>query len=363
MKKKNLILMAAITMTPLMACTAGGANNNATAEQAASGSTAPSKPNLGFLEKAGIDVSKLEIIGDTYDTEVPMNEANEIIELEGEQLFKVLPMAQNMTEDALGGGGFDIHAAKALPGGYTLLIISSWSGDAPDSNRELMAIYDGEGHLTDLMRLGDIDEFMVTDQNEEFTQGQAEATSTVIKFVPDGFTIDKTIKMGDWKCDTEVARPSQVTNVQWMVQTLETYGIDKQGQIMFKDRKELKREGEVKQDETSVQLDQLSRLPMSDPTRIDQLNNLATSLLKKLGDEAYEDEVAFGVQMVLGEYFESNPQALLQWIFNNRAKEDMILPALQNNFANEYSSKSALGKALEQMSDKTAQKFLKELFD
>ena len=160
-----------------------------------------------------------------------------------------------------------------------------------------------------------------------------------------------------------MARPSQVTNVQWMVQTLETYGIDKQGQIMFKDRKELKREGEVKQDETSVQLDQLSRLPMSDPTRIDQLNNLATSLLKKLGDEAYEDEVAFGVQMVLGEYFESNPQALLQWIFNNRAKEDMILPALQNNFANEYSSKSALGKALEQMSDKTAQKFLKELFD
>ena len=362
MKTKNLFLMAVIAMTPLMACNAGSANNNAAAEQVAPDAS-PSKPNHAFLKKAGFDVSKLAIIGDTYDTEAPIDDATEIIELEGEQLFKVLPPAQNMTEDAINGGGFDIRAAKALPGGYTLLIISSWSGDAPDSSQELMAIYDRNGKLTDLMRLGDINEFLVTDQNDEFTQGQAEATSTVIKFVPNGFTIDKTVKMGDWKCDTEVARPSQVTNVQWMVQTLETYGIDDKGHIAFKDRKELKREGNVKQDAQTVQLDNLSRLPMSDPTRIDQLNNLATRLLEELGDEAYEDEVAFGVQMVLGEYFESNPQALLQWIFNNRAKEDMIVPALQNNFANEYSSKSALGKALEQMSDKTAQRFLKELFD
>lgn len=358
MKMKNLILMAVIAMTPLMACNAGGTSNNETAEQAA-----PGKPNLAFLEKEGLDVSKLEIIGDTYDTEVPMNEANEIIELEGDKLFKVLPLAQNMTEDAIVGGGFDIRAAKALPGGCTVLILGSWSGDAPDSSRELMAIYNGKGQLTDLMRLGDIDEFLVTDQNDEFTQGQAEATRTVIKFVPDGFTIDKTIEMGDWKCNTEEARPSQVTNVQWMVKTLETYGIDDKGHIAFKDRKELKREGNVKQDAQTVQLDNLSHLPMSDPTRIDQLNNLATKLLQELGDEAYEDEVAFGVQMVLGEYFESNPQALLQWIYNHRASEDMIVPALQNNFANEYSSKSALGKALEQMSDKIAQRFLKELFD
>ncbi|MBQ2235496.1 MAG: hypothetical protein II428_02110, partial [Muribaculaceae bacterium] len=100
---KNLILMAAIAMMPLVACNANGGSTNAT-EQAAPAAAPVQKPDLGFLTAMGLDVSNLTIIDDVWEFSV------DFIELNEDQALKLLPMAQYLYDGDIYDGRYYIAA-------------------------------------------------------------------------------------------------------------------------------------------------------------------------------------------------------------------------------------------------------------
>lgn len=355
MKIKNLLLTTLAAMT-LLACKGGNTStDNADAQPAASQATA--QLDLGFLKKLGIDVSKLYTIGDTYN----FKEFENLVALENAQVVKLLPMVQSTSDEAEVEEGYYIEAVKALPGGCTMLIFAVEYGD---SGTNLMAIYDKNGNLVDFMDLGNCNEMTPLEYfDDDFKRGKSQATNTVIQFKSPGeFTLDKTVKEGEWQREDE-SKPVKFTKVMWLVQTLNTYQVSDNGTLALTDSKELKREGNIDQDyQRWLAIGHLGRLPMSDTTRIDRLNDLANKLVKQMGRQQYDEESAsYHVQMVLAEFYDSNPQALLQWIYKNRNKPNMIVEHFEQIFANNWRNKYTLVKAIEQMKDKNAQKYLEEL--
>lgn len=306
----------------------------------------------------GVDVSKLEIMGDRFD----FNAEREFVPLEDEQVIKLLPMVQSMSPDEI-EGGYYLSGAKALPSGNTMLLFSVAYGD---SGTELMGIYDSNGNLVDFMQLGNCNEFMTIECNDEMTQGKAQVTSTIIKFSsPNEFTIDKTVKVADWKrqpSEVEDGLPKDFTKVHWLVQTLNAYDVDDQGRIALVDEKQVKRQGEVDPDyQRWSAIGNLGRLPASDSNRIERLSEMADELYEQLGRGEYDEDPSYHIQMVVAEYFDSNPQTLLQWVYNNRNKKNLIVEHFEQIFANGWRNKYTLVKAIEQMRDPDAQKYLEDL--
>ena len=355
MKMKNLILVSAIALMPLVACNANGTNSNA-AEQSTPAAAATQKPDLGFLKKLGVDVSRVQTMGDKYDSDQEW----EPTALTDEQVLTLLPMVASMNDVEV-EGGYYVEAARAMPGGHTMLLFAVEYGD---SGTELMSIYDKDGNLTDLMQLGNIREFMTIECNDEMTQGKAQVTNTVLEFTsPNEFTIDKTIKVADWKRKPgEEALPSDFTRVHWLVQTLNSYDIDDQGRITLVEEKEVKRQGEMDPDyQRWNAIGNLGHLPASDPNRIERLSEMAEGLYKQLERGEYDEDPSYHIQMVLAEYFDSNPQTLLQWIYNNRGKKTLLVEHFEQIFANGWRNKYTLVKAIEQMRDPDAQRYLNDL--
>ena len=352
---KNFILMAAIAMMPLVACNANGASTNAT-DQAAPAAAAPEKPDLGFLTAMGLDVSNLNIINKVWEFSV------DFIDLNEDQALKLLPMAQFLNDGDIYDGRYYIIAAKALPDGYTMLLYGWETGD--DASLEMMGVYDKDGNITDFMQLGNMGEVSDIEQNEDYTQGRAQMTNIDLKFTAPGvFTLDKTVKEADWKRDpNNDDGVRKATKVYWLVQTLETYSVDGKGHIVLDERKQLKREGTLdKEYESWIPINDLSRLPMSDATRIDKLNDLAGKMKQQLGDQQYADGTSYIVISAINEFFATNPDALFQWIYKNRDRNNMIVGHLQESIANSYLEKALLDKAIDQMTDKAAQKYIKDL--
>ena len=355
MKLKNLILMVAIATMPLVACNANGASTNGT-EQAAPAAAAPQKPDLGFLTAMGLDVSNLNIINDVWEFTVDM------IDLNKDQALKLLPMAQFLFDGDIYDGRYYITAAKALPDGYTMLLYGWETGD--DASLEMMAIYDKDGYITDFMQLGNMGEFSDIEQNDEYTQGRAQMTDIDLKFTAPGvFTLDKTDKEADWQRDpNDENGERQATKVYWLVQTMETYSVDGSGHIALDSRKEVKSEGTPNEEyESSTAINDLARLPMSDATRIDKLNELAGKMKQTLGEQKYADGAGYNVMSAIGEIFASNPDAFFQWIYKNRDSNGLIVEHLQKSITYSYLSKTVLDEAISQMTDKAAQKYIKDL--
>lgn len=355
MKMKTFILMAAIAMMPLLPCNAYGASTDATEKSAPA---APQKPDLSFLTTMGLDVSNLAIINDVCESSF------DFIDLNKEQVLKLLPMAQFLYggEIEIYDGRYYIYAAKALPDGYTLLLYGWETGD--DASLQMMAIYDKDGNITDFMQLGNMGEFSDIEQNDAYTQGRAQMTNVDMKFTaPAVFALDKTVKEADWERNpnNEDGR-REATRVYWLVQTLETYSVDGKGHIVFDGRKDIKRQGTLdKEYELWTTIYDLSRLPMSDATRIDKLNDLAGKMKQMLGDQQYDDGTAYIVISAINEFFATNPDALFQWIYKNRDSNDLIVRHLQESIVNSYLDKALLDKAIGQMTDKAAQKYIKDL--
>lgn len=91
-------------------------------------------PIWASSKKLGVDVSRLQAIGDKYDSDQQW----EATVLNDEQIIALLPMVKSMNDVEI-EGGYDIEAAKAMPGGHTMLIFAVEYGD---SGAELMGIYD-----------------------------------------------------------------------------------------------------------------------------------------------------------------------------------------------------------------------------
>lgn len=341
-------------MMPLVACNANSTGNNA-AKQDAPAAAAPQKPNLSFLTAMGLDVSNLTIINDVWESSF------DFIDLNEEQALKLLPMAQFLYGGEVYDGRYYIAAAKALPDGYTMLLYGWETGD--DASLQMMAIYDKDGNITDFMQLGNMGQFIDIEQNDEYTQGRAQMTNVDMKFTaPAVFTLDKTVKEADWKRPNNDDGTREATKVYWLVQTLRTYSIDGQGHITLNGSKQLKREGNVNNDyDQLTEIEDLDQLPMSDVKRIDQLDALASKLKRTLGDEEYTDSRGYLIIEVVNNFFATDHDALFQWIYKNRDRSNMIVNHLRESITNSYLSKSDLDKAIDQMTDKATQQYIKEL--
>ena len=349
---KHLLMLMALTIVPLVACNATNSGNKAeTAAEAAGDTNLPL--DLGFLEKQGVDVSGIKDICDITDYVdwVTLNE---------EQVLKLLPMVALMGEDEL-LRGYDIRGARALPGGFTMLLYSVETGD--DSTTELLAIYDKNGKLTDYMQLDDWDQFEVIESDDAFNKGRAHVTDTKLTFTkPNEFTLDETVREGNWeRVGEDGPMPRELTHVKWLVETLRRYTLDDKGHMTLAEEKIVKSEGDVDPDYKADPIMKLYLLPASDPNRIDRLNNMMNGLIAKQGLQDFDDERGWSAQFVVSEIFAANPEGLLNWIYKNRNGKSVIVDYLKKCITTGWRDKEILDQEIEKMSDKAAQKYFKEL--
>ena len=349
-KMRNLLLLAALALMPLVACNASGNENKAEAATEAStpGNNLPL--DLTFLKNMGVDVEKI------HDIE-HKNENFDVADLNEEQIRKLLPMKAYMNADEFIQDHY-IKGAKALAGGFTMLLYGIETGD--DASNELLAIYDKDGKLTDYMQLGNYDAFIIGEADDEYTKGTAEATTTEITFPsPSEFVMDRTDKEGSWVREEEGGY-SELTDLKWLVQTVKRYTVDNKGHMTLVEQKEVKREGNVPADDDST-FDDLYMLPMSTPDRIDRLNNAINDRIKKQGREAYLEDMPYMVGVVAGECYAGNPEGMLMWIYKNRNTPNMIVEHLKQAFVYGWLDKSMLNQVIEEMEDTPAQDYVYDL--
>lgn len=350
---KHLLLLMALAITPLAACNATNSGNKAeTAAEVAGDNNLPL--DLSFLEKIGVDVSSIIDICDE-DAEYPYG-----FDLNEEQVLKLLPMVALMGEDEL-RRDYHLARARALPDGFTMLLYSVETGD--DSTTELLAIYDKNGNLTDYMQLEDWDQLEIIESDDAFTKGKSHVTDTKLTFTsPNEFNLDETVREGDWeRKGEEDAIPRELTHQKWLVETVKRYTLDKKGHMTLADEKVVKREGDVDPDFKNDPIFKLYLLPASTPNRIDLLNNMISGMIKKQGPEDFDDERGWSTQFVLSEIFAANPDGLLNWIYKNRNTKSAIVDYFKKVFTSGWRDKEILDQQIEKMTDKAAQKYMKEL--
>ncbi|MBR5101921.1 MAG: hypothetical protein IK092_02210 [Muribaculaceae bacterium] len=349
MKTKHLILLLAMIFTPLVACSSSnGEKKVETQANATDNNILPL--DLGFLEKVGVDVSK---VGDICDIK-------DYADLNEEQVIKLLPMLSRMNQDEL-IRDYYIKGARALSGGLTMLLYSAETGD--DSTTELLAIYDKDGNLTDYMQLDDWDQFEPFDFDDEFTKGKAHVTDTKIIFTsPSEFTLDETVKESSWERkddDTPILRC--LTDQKWLVETVKRYSVDKEGHMALVEDKVVKSEGDVDPDFKNDPIWKLYKLPAFDPSRIDLFNNLANDYIKKEGRQAFDDDNNYVTEVIVGECFAGNPEALLNWIYKNRDKKTVVADYLKRLFTSGTLDKSVIDQEIGKLADKNVKNYLKAL--
>lgn len=353
MKMKNLILLMALAFSTVVACNASSAESKVAASASAPASS--NLPlNLGFLEKIGVDVSKILELS---------NNDREFFDgtLEKEQVLTLLPMLSRMSTDEL-DRDYNIRGAKALSHGLTMLLYSVETGD--DSTTELLAIYDKDGVLTDYMQLEDWDGFAVLQCDASFDKGLAEVTDTKLTFAsPSEFVLDETVKEGSWHREGDDGSiSSDLTDLRCLVQTLRRYSIDDKGHMALVEEKVVKREGKFAPESERNPIYYFYRLPASDHSRIDRLNEMVNERIAQASsEEEFEEENGFVIQMVVGEVFAASPDALLNWFYKNRKTKSALVGYFKSIFADGWVEKSVLDQEIDKLPDAAAKKYLKNL--
>lgn len=353
MKMKHLILLMALAFSTVVAFNASSAESKVAVSAAAPASS--NLPlNLGFLEKIGVDVSKILELS---------NIDREFFDgtLEKEQVLTLLPMLSRMSTDEL-DRDYNIRGAKALPHGLTMLLYSVETGD--DSTTELLAIYDKDGVLTDYMQLEDWDGFAVLQCDASFDKGLAEVTDTKLTFAsPSEFVLDETVKEGSWHREGDDGSiSSDLTDLRCLVQTLRRYSIDDRGHMALVEEKVVKREGKFAPESERNPIYYFYRLPASDHSRIDRLNEMVNERIAQASsEEEFEEENGFVIQMVVGEIFAASPDALLNWFYKNRKTKSALVGYFKSIFADGWVEKSVLDQEIDKLPDAAAKKYLKNL--
>lgn len=344
-------MMLLVVLLPPLACHAkGGQTQGQTTAQ-----NGELTLNLDFLKKLGIDVTGIQLISDKGEM------GYDYIDLEAEQVLQLLPIPPETNVEELGGTVW-ISGVRPLPTGHTMIIFSEIAGE--DAATEMMGIYDKQGRITDFMQLGDMNQVLLIEADEDYKQGRATMSFTTLTFSsPSEFTLDTTEKEGNWRNDDpESGIPRDLISHDWLRQTVKRYSIDDNGRLTLVQEKEVKREGTIDPDyEQSNAFLKLTTMPMSDITCIDRLNDHANALVDKLGREAYDDEMPYAVQAVLAQYFDCTPDAVLMWIYDHRNSDNLMVHHLQQIFVEGRRDTRTLRRAIAQLPGKQAQTYLSRL--
>lgn len=349
MKKKHLLVLIAFAIVPLMACTSTSDAN----KQAAIAHEQAEPIHLAFLDELGVKSSMIKVIDDG----ICSDDNVETVTLEEGQASALLPHVKRMI-DAEGNleGNFWVEAARALSGGYVMLLMGQEYGD--DAN-EMIAVYNPEGQLTDWMNLGNWNEFSTVQCDDEMTHGQARVTRTSLDFESSSeFVITKEVKLVDWtRPASQQELPTNFTKQYWKRSNTMRYAVDGEGHISLVDSK-AQVDGIVPQDDIITdELVSIAYLPVSDKSRIDRLNEKAIELLRTYPDSDW----FYLLKAVLSNIYMSQPQELLQWIYDHRKDSQQIVSIFDQLFSDGWYEKSVLVDDIRHMTDAAAKQYLEEL--
>ena len=353
MKTKHLLWLAIVAIMPLISCSAKSTDDKSSNPEVAYGNNPAF--NTDFLKNLEVDVANIP------DLSVPVGEQlPDYSYLKLDQVFRLLPMVKDGGYE-LSDDIFFIKGAKALAGGYTMLLYGFETGD--DASLEMLAVYDKDGKISDYIDLGDMEAFIILKEDEDSRGGTARSTSLTMSFPSAAeFALDRTVKEGGFQFSEE--RASEVTDCKMMIESVLRYTVDDKGHLALAEEKEVRRSGAISpKAEYGEKAAMLSLLPMSDPGRIDRLNGFAKEMLAKVGCDDCDEGFCCDILSVVQSYYDSNPQALLEWIYEKRDVENEIVKYLKKTFDDGWRNKHDLTRQIGKLADAGARNYLENLTD
>ena len=354
MKKITQLVLIGLTLS-IAACNGNAADG--AAAQAADDSTAVQvSTNFSFLARAGVDTTQLfvmpiapiENMRSILDTMIYLNEDQQKNLLNGALHYDV-----GVSEHE---GYFSLLGVRPLPGGYTLVVYNDSFGDI---GLEHIAVYDGNGKMTDYLYAGEWFAWGKPDEDHtgkmHYQQGKMQITGT------NSFEVTNTLSYIGYEEVDYVCQPRG--EAFWQVTTRYQYTVDDVGHILYVDTKS-QTKGQGAQEPSVMQSDfeNIQRQPMSDVTRIDRLNDLAVrdDVLADL-KEGENGRAEYLIITQLGDFYEKLQQQLLSWMAAHDGPSNHLLPYFEQMFREDLVKKSGLVKHIGMMPDAKARAKMERL--
>ena len=307
MKMRNLFLLVALMVMPMVACNANG-TSNATAESAPA--VAQKTNDFAFLTRMGIDiepVTEVKRLNDIPETFGPMleNEQRELL---------TTPLGENFVEEM---GATNLLAVRDIDGEHTLCFYAIHTGDGCDA---AMATYDAQGKPCDAMYIRGCHRMWPV--NPETYEGNLmrEVIHEVEFNGKRHFNITYSFQelVYDPQTDTRNAP-------QWTVKWHQDYDIDKDCHFVLKEQKEDTRQGNKSAiDEVvymNMRLTTFAEQSVSDPRVMDLYNKAIPEW-----EQFYKSVGLSYIDMDINSLFDANPTRFLRWMAAHRGNDNHILP-------------------------------------
>ncbi|MBR5728267.1 MAG: hypothetical protein IKX39_06420 [Muribaculaceae bacterium] len=307
MKKRNLFLLTALMMMPMVACNANGTST--TTAESAPAAVAQKANDFAFLTQMGIDIKDLTDVKRVDD----LTKAKGIT-LTAEQRAKLTtPLGEDFVEDM---GDTDIIAVRDIDGERTLVFYRIRTGDGAHA---IMAIYDDDGTPHDAILFRYCHNLWPVNP-ETYEDNLFRELSPVFEFNgKKHFNVAYTLKEFVFDPATDAKGAPQ-----WQVRWHNDYDIDNRGYFVLKEQKEDGRSGNKSAiDEyitRNMKYASLDAMSTYDTNVMDRWNKLVPEM-----EAAYREDLSF-VDMHLNALFDTNPTRFLRWMCAHRGNENKMLP-------------------------------------
>lgn len=309
MNTRNFLLIIALMALPHVANSNNGAHDNSYNLAAIETTPAPEKPNLGFLEKLGIDMSNVCDVNRIDDLEQTQG-----IMLTREQCDKLIrPLGHGFVEDM---GETHLLTVRAIGGEHTLAFYRISNGTGANA---AMVTYDAQGTPCDGVLFFYCHHLWPV--NPETLEGNL-FREVIPTFEFNGQRhIKASFAFQEMVMNPETGLKSKP---EWVVRWHQDYEIDQNGTFVLTDHKEDVREGNKRAiDEliyNNMKLSSLEAVSQKDMRVMDQTNKMIPQW-----EMVYKKDRSY-IDYHLNSLFDANPARFLKWMATHRGKENNMLP-------------------------------------
>ncbi|MBR4390392.1 MAG: hypothetical protein IKT00_14630 [Prevotella sp.] len=307
-----------------------------------------SKNEARFLDNLGIDVDQVQMLKDTIDVKIDTT----LFHLNNEQGKALLGgIVPEWAEDTIDVEGVaSIVAFKTLDNGVSIAFLwQEWG----DGGSMYICSYDKDGKFADGMEFINwqaLNQSSMEEESSFFLNWEERCGGN---FTNDGFTIHRIYK--------GMRTDSEMTDFvpQWTIDKTYTYKVDDKGMMTLGDV-QLTQVGKVPADVLTLDdLRDLAKIPASDKTVIDKLNQKAGA---KEVIHADEDSKIFSeVENAIGTIFERNPLGMLQWMINHPGEQSSLNRFIEKADGFGVMDRERFDKAVEKLSDEAGRAYLRNL--
>lgn len=352
--KIRTLLNTALTMGLLVSC---ALRSNGETDGSPAISDPEPEANFGFIENLGINLDKVNVIGDDYDFQ--SSAEKDLVSITAKQRNALLDdffhFIKSQDDEDAELSRFTIAGIRALQDGYSMVIFLEEYGDGSD---QYLATYDPKGKPVDLIDSHTSHYLEPIEANEDYTLGKAYKTKMNLDFeAADQFKIQVGYALVDWK---SVNDQPKATKQYWEIDRSLSYQITPEGKFKLLSIKPSNEGNPPEESLLSQDIADLGRYPLSDPSRIDKLNAmLARPDIVKLQKE--DSPSFFWLTILLREIYQTTPQQLLEWMAAHRSKDNHLVALFEKLFSDGLVRKETLISDIEQMKDPDAKKYISEL--